>query len=531
MHNEPDKKVLYINDLLQYLLQSNITLLVNDQSSETNTDIILCGMWRIIKNIKTKKFSYRRLNVTYSNGQFDATWVKTTKIFSLPLFNFYFKSDFFFDRIFSWCFKAILSDLKDTLILQHSVKETRQYNLKKRADRGAIAHNIDKRLFFHIPVNSKNKAVLQLIKKAWPLLNDRSLVNVYIKIFHIPQSEDGDFPLSSIGLNEINKFEKHALSSKYALEHKSLLPLLQFIEPSHYADKALFSNKVLLSLLMQKGINLTKGDLRILKIQPITFSKFFCYELTALTGSVEKINLVRKFIRSPLLMSCPLKVRCALFERYMMTIDHAPLSLTIFEKWVIYHHQMFKVLKPTKHSDQWERLIFKCIHVIDWYSRTIPQLHKNQTWTSFSTLADAWTQRQRETDELEYLKLGDIRWEKSLPDDVHVVIENEEIIINEIDNAMDLNKEGAELEHCVFSYRYDCLEKRYHVFSIKHVISGETKERATLGVHVNEQTHLFQFDQLRTFNNGVASKNFNLLSKALITSLNEKISGSSDLAA
>lgn len=526
MRNDPDKKCLYINDLLQYLLQSNINLLVNDQNCETKADIILCGMWRIRKNHKTKRFSYQRLKLTYSNGQFDATWVKTTKIFSLPLFNFYDKSDFFFDNIFSWCFKAILTDLKDTLTLQHSLKHSRTYNLAESSDRQHIATNIGERLFFHIPIKSKNKAMRQLVKKTWPLLNDRNLVDVYRKIFHLPQSLDGESPLSAIGLGEINKFEKHGLSASDALEHKSILPLLQFIEPSHYRNKTLFSNKVLLNLLAQKGVHLTKGDLKILKLQPITFTKRFCYELNNLmylkANNIIKENnshLLKGFLRSPLLMNSPLRVKCTFLGEYSRSIGYAPLSLTILEKWAIYHQPMFKALKPIKHTEQWERLIFKCLHVVDWYSRTMPQLHKNQTWTSFSKLADAWTRHQHE---LENVELEEMHWEKSLPEDIHVAEDNQEILISEIDNALNLNKEGEELDHCVFNYRFDCLERRYHVFSIKALTDGEIIERATLGLHVNTQTGKLEFDQLRSFDNGSTSKRFKTLSMKLIRDLNSK---------
>ncbi len=78
-----------------------------------------------------------------------------------------------------------------------------------------------------------------------------------------------------------------------------------------------------------------------------------------------------------------------------------------------------------------------------------------------------------------------------------------------------LREEGQDMEHCVFSYLWDCTQQRYRVFSLQ-----SKTERATLGLYIDPITHRCRYDQLRGYQNAAASNAMELVAKRLITQTN-----------
>jgi hypothetical protein len=79
--------------------------------------------------------------------------------------------------------------------------------------------------------------------------------------------------------------------------------------------------------------------------------------------------------------------------------------------------------------------------------------------------------------------------------------EIDDISFELIEDSIKLNQEGVDMKHCIYSYLGRIANGTYLAISINHKI---TKERATLGIVVDEKT--FMFEQLKGFCNSRATQ-------------------------
>lgn len=511
----------FINDLYNYLLSLDVTRQALATSTATETVLTICGMWRISKDSTDKKLIFERLKVNFIDSTLTSEWVRTDKFFSLPLLCF--KDHYsIFEDVNRWCITNILDDL-------HIANPARHIKM------------ITDQLYNSVPHYHKFNALKLVVKKSWEFVECRPMYGIFRHIYHNRES----ICVKDIGLKEVNDFTELKLNAEYALKNKSLLPLLKFIDDSQFAHPELFSNNVFLPLANQNcKFELTKADIRILRAQPITFTAAFCATLNSAISHIndpyynqyeihredpvvseQQIhNLLcssKWLIRNKLIMQYPIRVRCCLLRILLnlpLRMHEQPAKvLSLFAQWAIYHKQMIGKVKPIKHKDQWDRVLNQLEHVIDWFLFNQPLIHKNQSWVSFSNLADSWTKQQQE---LQHQEMALIKWEKQLVEDKVYSTNLGDIRISEICNAQDLHQEGCDLDHCVFSYRFDCFNNQYRVFSLRHTLNNEVLERATLGVHVHPRTGDLVFDQLRTLANGVASKTLQKYANLTIKLLN-----------
>lgn len=518
-NNRPLKS---INDLYNYLLSLDVTRQALAISTATETVLTVCGMWRISKKHNhNKKLTFERLKVNFIDDEtLTSEWVRTDKLFSLPLLCF--KDHYsIFEDVNRWCLKNIIMD---DLHVTNSA---------------SYIKTITDRLYASVPHYHKFNALKLVVKKSWEFVECRAMYSIFRHIYHSRES----ICIKDIGLKEVNDFTKLRLNPEYALKNKSLLPFLQFIDDSQFAHPGLFSNKVFLRLVNHNcKFKLTKADVGILRAQPITFNTAFCVNLNeTISHMIDPYNRgklvsneqqqqihnllcsIKWLLRNNDIMQYPIWVRCCLL-RFLLNLplrlheQPAPAQvLSLFAQWAIYYKQMIGKVKPIKHKDQWDRVLNQLEHVIDWFLFDQPLLHKNQTWVSFNNLADEWTKQQQE---LQHQEIALIKWEKQLIEDRVYSTNIGEIRISEINNAQDLHQEGRDLNHCVFSYRFDCFNKKYRVFSLRHILNNIELERATLGVHVHPRTGDLVFDQLRTIANGVASKTLQKYANSTIKLLN-----------
>ncbi|MCR4535541.1 PcfJ domain-containing protein [Shewanella xiamenensis] len=513
-----------INDLHNYLLSLDVTRQALATDTATDTVLTICGMWRISKDSTNKKLICERLKVSFIDSTLTSKWVRTDKLFSLPLLCI--KDHYsIFEDVNRWCLTNIMDDLHVTNPERH-------------------IKTITDKLYASVPHYHKFNALKLVVKKSWEFVECRPMYGIFRHIYHNRDS----MCVKDIGLKEVNDFTRLKLNPDSALKNKSLLPLLIFIDESQFSHPELFSNKVFLPLVNENcKFELTKADVRILRAQPITFTTAFCANLNATISHIvdpyyngqyrgEPVSNERQsselqihnllcntkwLLRNNDIMQYPIWVRSSLL-RLLLNLplrlhDQPSQVLSLFTQWAIYHKQMIGKVKPIKHKDQWDRVLNQLEHVIDWFLFEQPLLHKNQTWVSFNNLADGWTKQQQE---LQHQEMVLIKWEKQLVEDKVYSTNLGDIRISEICNAQDLHQEGCDLDHCVFSYRFDCFNNQYRVFSLRHTLNNKVLERATLGVHVHPRTGDLVFDQLRTFANGVASKTLQKYANSTIKLLN-----------
>lgn len=515
-----------INDLHSYLLSLDVTRQALATDTATDTVLTICGMWRISKDSTDKKLIFERLKVNFLDSTLTSEWVRTDKFFSLPLLCF--KDHYsIFEDVNRWCLTNIMDDLHITNPARHIRAITDQ-------------------LYNSVPHYHKFNALKLVVKKSWEFVECRPMFGIFRHIYLYQDRESSNsICLKDIGLKEVNDFTELKLNPEYALNNKSLLPLLNFIDDSHFSHPELFSNSVFLPLVNQNcKFKLTKADLRILRAQPITFTTAFCATLNSTISHINdpyynqyeihrEVPVVSEqqihnllcsskwLIRNNDIMQYPIWVRSRLLRILLnlpLRMHEQPAKvLSLFAQWAIYHKQMIGKVKPVKHKDQWSRVLNQLEHVIDWFLFNQPLIHKNQSWVSFSNLADNWTKQQQE---LQHQEMALIKWEKQLVEDKVYSTNLGDIRISEICNAQDLHQEGCDLDHCVFSYRFDCFNNQYRVFSLRHTLNNEVLERATLGVHVHPRTGDLVFDQLRTLANGVASKTLQKYANSTIKLLN-----------
>ncbi len=536
---------LPFSQLYEYLLSQEVGYLVKDHTTELKRVLVICGMWRMTKINKTGKLQYHRLKVTHENGEYQSQWVRTKKVWVLPLFTFTMASSFF-SEIRGACLDMVLKDLGKCHSLSGFQHKDVNFSIKNKPERSRLYSLLSNKLQYRVDNTNKEYANRALIKSVWAFIDNRAAYKLYYRIHYLRYS---DIELPDIHFKCIHDFAQHDISAQYWEENKSLAPLLRFIDSKHYPNKQLFSNKQLVPLLATTITPLRKNDLRSLRGQPITLVKTFCHYLDKFSDNIRgdynynneaqyyqskamgdvviqnAFKLFRQYIHSPELTRYPTTIRCELLTRlsddlYQFASESLPVEplLTLYTAWAVYHQGMVKNVKPKKQSEQWDRAINHLRHVVDWYKGTRPQLHKNQTWTSFQQLSDTWTHNlhQELASEIE-----DIRWTKRLTSDMTVNVKKHTVTISELNTALELHTEGLEQNHCVYSYHQYCVNGDYSVFSLKEFDEdGTLVNRATLGVDVNLITNKLTYDQLQTAGNGLPPPYLKQLAKKLIIHLN-----------
>lgn len=533
-----------LDDLFKLCIDIGMGRFVKTEQTATHHYLILCGMLRVSKHLKTGKVTRQRLKLCPEKEDNPLTWVRTTQQFPMPLFYCNGKDyRHLFTSIADIAVTFILNDLKQCGIngfsgvteiryyepigpdgmdgYEYYKKQPHDYNFKQYKCH-EIAKKITNRLCF-IPLHDFTHAAKSLTKHTWSFV-DKAMVSVYLSAFQIKHDGLSFFDLEA---KHLEKLKQQRIDTTLWLDNKLLLPLMNLIPSHHYANHDLFRYKVLLSLLHEQDVNVTKGDLRLLQRLPVSLIK----EIVKTYGDVQQFHrdkprndmtiFIQRFLRINALIGAPVWVRGELVE---MGIQHTPKIRAIFiGEWATYHRSMVGRVKALKQKSQWQRALNQLSHVFDWYDRNHThdnpiQIHKNQRWPSFMHLADEWVQRLRDQ---ETQDIQDCVWSPAWMDTLPVNIKNADLIVNELCSAEALQREGNELEHCVFSYRFDCQNNRYRVFSLRLMQQGKEIERATLGLDMDTITQRCHYDQLRAVCNDVASNVLHTASKHIINAINK----------
>lgn len=304
-------------------------------------------------------------------------------------------------------------------------------------------------------------------------------------------------------------------------------PLLRLINPKN--EKACVvdgSNRQLMKIAkLDKYIS--RNDVRFLRKSNPTLSFFLALEIeeklrfnrrnTSKLKSKEYFSTIMMLMKNIYFMKLPVTLRfrilymfernCTRRVREFQQSDFPSLGRVI-TKWLEYHKELYKNIKYRNSMERWDTEMNYLDHALEWVIIVKPLIHKNQTWESFHKLAVAWNLEINNRNYNSY----PTEWKP-----INIIpqkISNSYQII-EITNSEGLHKEGAEMEHCVYTYCNLCASGRYRVFSIFN-----EEERATLGLSVKKGSDKYILDQVRGTSNMAVSTKLKKLSKDILNSVN-----------
>ncbi|WP_233268282.1 PcfJ domain-containing protein [Pantoea sp. BAV 3049] len=401
------------------------------------------------------------------------------------------------------------------VICSEETRHTRQKwnNLYKE-----VQQKITQRAWKFISIETRTAASKLLSKHIW-LMIDKPTFSYFAKSCYCSMTHDA---LIHSSFAKYINFSRKITFTK-GVDFGGLWPMVSLLTETKDSRKFILKGKTreLYDLLPVK--QLTYGDFKSLRHS--AFSLTTSFKKRFLNHHHHLIPLAVKFIRNPLVKCYPVKVinqTLIFFERIfydyfdgeVVTQQNQEDALRICNKWLEYHQDMFKNIGYRGQEQRWETEANHLSHALDWYVRSEPAIHKNQTWSSFWRLSQEWTRRLRNDNEWD----GELN--VAIPEWQGTGVNWKEIYsdVNEITTFKDLCREGGEMEHCIASYADLCASGRYLAFSVLH-----NNERATLGLSRIEQTILYRFDQMRGINNEAVSRSMLIKGKKILKEVNHLI--------
>lgn len=304
-------------------------------------------------------------------------------------------------------------------------------------------------------------------------------------------------------------------------------PLLRLINPKNGKVCIIDGSNSQLMRLAKLEKYISRNDIKFLRKSNSTLSFFLALEIdeklkfsrrnTSKLKSKEYFSTIMVVMKNIFFTKLPVVLRyrilnifeknCTRWVRDFHQSDFLGLERVI-TKWLEYHKELYKNIKYRNSMERWDTEMNYLDHALEWVIIVKPLIHKNQTWESFHKLAVAWN-----------LEINNRNY-KSYPTEwkpINIIpqkISNSYQII-EITNSEGLHKEGAEMEHCVYTYCNLCASGRYRVFSIFN-----EEERATLGLSVKKGSDKYILDQVRGTSNMAVSTKLKKLSKDILNSVN-----------
>ncbi|EKP0310243.1 PcfJ domain-containing protein [Aeromonas veronii] len=548
----PKTKEISLDGLLQLCIERGVFRILKEESDSKNLHLTICGVFRVVKNLKTESVSFQLLH--QKNGRLE--WLATKEPpCEIPLF--YRKSYFVND----WVTFAIKRTI-DLLLLdgytirgnmwlwdvetyngKHSYasliekpykelsftgsqvisKTLHHFSLSSTKVVGApvgysygfnepqltnlISSLIDLRCWNFLDIKTRNSCGRSLAYHAWHYVN-KEQCSQYLRSVH---SSKG-YPALYSTLHSYLTFCKKVNVNK---DHEgvigSLWPFIGLLigkeGPFHISGKL----RELYKLISPTGISygdfkaLRNGSIRVCaSIANMPSTKISTSEVTVnmpdydipespFCFDQDDCRIAIKIMRNPLSKLYPSSVILDIIEGSISGRIPDGLGDKIYrvcEQWLDYNKGLYKRIGFKKSSFRWYTETNSLSHVLDWVRMEKPEIHKNQSWHSFWRLAEEWTQRWRAESNPDLLELP-TEWSGT-------GIEWGDGIV-ELTSGDLLRKEGTEMEHCVAGYHEECSNGSYFAFSIE--LNGE---RGTLGI-MNTNSD-FIIDQIRGFDNKPVSK-------------------------
>jgi len=319
---------------------------------------------------------------------------------------------------------------------------------------------------------------------------------------------------------------------KVAHEHRNLLPLLPYINPSCWGMDDLFSRK----LWVKDGRKSTKLDRRpisigkegiksfdtvtawrwMLKASPVVLCNWanFKYKSSTMLTNIALANIN---VKAPVLAYAKLVKLAYRLEVYGVSeAVQRLIRVYLHESARVWKEEGFKVVRPWIHQNADH--IGSVIDYLDAEGFDLGYPSKKCTWTQLLNRANEWHLRL-ELEELEsQLERGGVcSWTSCVSETVI-----DDIVFTPITSAKSLIIEGHELKHCVggTGYIYGCTHGHYMVFSVK----DSDGARSTLGLSIVQGE--VWVDQHRGFRNRTVSKKADKAGNKLASIYGEALRGS-----
>lgn len=488
--------------------------------------LVLCGVVRIVKHARTQKVSVQRRSLSLdAQGAPVWSWVRTTYV---PSFGMQALGDSLawrFRKVLEFAIEALFEDLKKQGISQLNTPVTAK---KLRYQYDDIDTQRVKRAFLPLDHHtqswvcerfSNQFGVLEdgikqggraLYKHLWDFV-DKEALSLYLQIYQRS--------LSETTLKDVMILQR-AISDKTIFQaNRVWLPWLSVFygdKKNHFREPNLFSYDYLLTHLPD---GVTKNAIRKINRQSRQVQVLLIDGRMWTTAELSLVDALQGYpvsIQVKILTTVKEEKEGGYFqERHCDDASSQAQAFRLYQRvvlrWAQYFRTMVGQVKVRKQSEQWRRALRQFDDIFNWVVREDVAVHKNQTWYSLVQQHDRWiaelnAHRQAQDEVLDMTTWDGAQWTS---------FDTQGITIEEITEGKRLRDEGQEMEHCVFSYFDDCVKQHYRVFSFK---SGT--ERATLGVYLDEITHLCHYDQLRGKQNRLVSKALEPVADRLIKQIN-----------
>lgn len=558
------------SDIYQFAKRNNVHRLVLTEQLANHHEIILCGVFKITYDFKSKEVNFLQLKHSDFNKK---TWVKMSAKLKNKIsawISIYFTPGQASDKYF---FKWLLDEAVSMLIndlLECGVKiegEAELYFNSNCECYEASCDCIEKKFgeYFlrseqliegNVSADYVNKLPREKLKytvtvNAKMVFHNKSLISdkdfkseVLVKFLYLtfhnnsPWHRAGKllYKASSILFDKVvckkmmrvysGKYFAHftlkdylSFRKKYVIDvvDDNLLSLLR--DDDKKVGKALRrkvfydgSNESMLSFLKSKGCDVSRSEIKLLRKLAVT--------LVGISGraiKLEKNNPNRvcyfKLIRHKnLLKRFPVNYISQLAELFLLlNLEDVDVDSVdyVFCSWFEARKDTLKKYPFRKNRDLWDNELGILRHALDWLVFEKPIINKNQRWSSILRLIQKWDD-ERFSNQAE--KIPNFSWP---PMNDNCEYEVEGVNYREICSRRDLFIEGKKLKHCVYDYGVRCLEEKYRVFSVL-----SDSERATLGIDC--RSNKLVFDQVYAEYNRAPSVELQQKVRAFVEKLNKK---------
>ncbi|MCD1416877.1 PcfJ domain-containing protein [Vibrio parahaemolyticus] len=499
-----------------------------EQAGHLDT-LVLCGVVRIVKHARTQKVSVQRRSLSLdAQGAPVWSWVRTTYV---PSFGMQALGDSLawrFRKVLEFAIEALFEDLKKQGISQLNTPVTAK---KLRYQYDDIDTQRVKRAF--LPLDNHTQSwvcerfsnqfgVLEdgikqggraLYKHLWDFV-DKEALSLYLQIYQRS--------LSETTLKDVMILQR-AISDKTIFQaNRVWLPWLSVFygdKKNHFREPNLFSYDYLLTHLPD---GVTKNAIRKINRQSRRVQVLLIDGRMWTTAELSLVDALQGYpvsIQVRILTTVKEEKEGGYFqERHRDDASSQAHAFRLYQRvvlrWAQYFRTMVGQVKVRKQSEQWRRALRQFDDIFDWVVREDVAVHKNQTWYSLVQQHDCWIAELNAHRQAQDAEQDETTWQaaKWTPFDA------QGITIEEITLGKRLREEGQEMEHCVFSYLWDCSQQRYRVFSLR-----SESERATLGLYIDPVTHRCRYDQLRSRGNGEVETVLERVANQLIKQINANV--------
>lgn len=490
--------------------------MVKRVENKTQDTLVICGLYRIVKNKKTQQVKLQRKTLRLNvQGECDWRWVNTSWCPEFPLQTA--------RNTLTYEFKNTLKSTVDALLVDLTKQGVNTIVMSMKAGKPPSFSDVDSTpcKVFYLDVRQEwarqwlvRRLTLQfssiaegveggsraLYKHLWPFV-DRRYLSLHMKIHQTS--------LKEVTFKEVYQLSRCRFDVSMFEQNGAWLPWLRNVSLRQYSHPDLFSYDVLRPLL---GVSVSKKAIRRINQQS---RKVQTYLIQGISRHEQYLGVIK------LLQKYPPKVVLDVFEVlheevYWRVDDELeallfPSACLIIGRWADYFMSMVGKVKVRKQKAQWQRALSQLKDVLGWLVSTSGQVHKNQTWYALMQQHERWIEQLNAEQEARTAEKDALNWSRA----EWAEFDTKDVEVKELTTGLELRMEGKEMEHCVYSYLNSCVRGNYRVFSLR-----SSNERVTLGLYQNPVSQYVQYDQLRGARNELASAVMGQIAEALIDKMN-----------